>query len=115
MNKIVRVPAQPLVNLPAKSHQSRMEAERIREVLILLESLTVREEETIKLIIDRLYDIGYANLIDRKVSWRLFNSIAKSIARMSKPVFRIFAWRWFKNNCPQLIANWLHSKVKFTD
>ncbi len=39
----------------------------------------------------------------------------KLIAKMSKPVFRIFAWHWFQKNCPQLIANWLEIKIAFED
>jgi hypothetical protein len=34
---------------------------------------------------------------------------------MSKPVFRTVAWYWFKNNCPQLITDWLQSKVTFEE
>jgi hypothetical protein len=113
VNKIISVPSQPIINIPATSEQSRMEAERMQEVSILLTSLTIREEATIKLIIDRLYDIGYVNAIDRKVRSRSLNSIAKLIAKTSKPIAVIFAWRWFKKNCPQLIVNWLYRKVKF--
>lgn len=32
---------------------------------------------------------------------------------MSKPAFRIFAWRWFRKNCPILITNWLYQQVSF--
>ena len=113
MNKIVSVPAKSIVSVSTSSNQSRIEAERIHDVLTLLTSLTVREEATIKLIIDCLYDVGHVNLIDKKVRVRPFNSIAKSIAKMSKPVVRVIAWRWFKKNCPQLIAQWLYRKVKF--
>jgi hypothetical protein len=113
VNKIISVPSQPIVNVTATSEQSQLEAERMQEVSILLTSLTIREEATIKLIIDRLYDIGYVNAIDRKVRYRSLNSIAKFIARTSKPIAIIFAWRWFKKNCPRLIVNWLYRKVKF--
>jgi hypothetical protein len=113
VNKIISVPSQPIVNVPAISEQSRLEAERMHEVSILLASLTMREEATIKLIIDRLYDIGYVNAIDRKVRYRSLNALAKLIAKTSKPIAVIFAWRWFKKNCPRLIVNWLYLKVKF--
>jgi hypothetical protein len=112
MPKIVPVPAQSIINLANSPSASRIEAERIRDVMILVTSLIEREEVTIKLIIDCLYDIGSMNLIDRKVRWRPLGSIAKLIARTSKPLLRIFAWRWFKRNCPQLITNWLYTKVK---
>jgi hypothetical protein len=113
MDKIVKIPAQPIANLPHSSDKSRIENQRIHDVLILLESLTMREEATIKLIIDCLYDVGSVNLIDRQIRWRSLNFLAKLIAKSSKPVFRIFAWRWFKQNCPELITDWLHSQVKF--
>jgi hypothetical protein len=105
VNKIISVPSQPIVNVPSTSDnrssalagRRQLEAERIQEVLILLTSLTAREEATIKLIIDCLYDIGAVN----------------AIARTSKPLARILAWRWFKKNCPRLIVNWLYNKVRF--
>jgi hypothetical protein len=113
MTKIISVPSKSVVNLSVQSPHSQLEAERIQEVLILLTSLIGREEATIKLIIDCLYDIGSVNLINKKVRFRSVNSITKFIARKSKPVARVFAWKWFNKNCPQLIAKWLYTKVKF--
>lgn len=113
VNKIISVPSQPVTNLSATSAHSQLEAERVQEILILLTSLMAREEATIKLIIDCLYDIGYVNLINKKVRFRPLNSLAKFIAKRSKPVAKIFAWRWFIKNCPQLITKWLYVKVSF--
>ncbi|WP_373541263.1 hypothetical protein [Chamaesiphon sp.] len=113
MNKIISVSSQPITNRSATSARSQMEAERVQEILILLTSLMAREEATIKLIIDCLYDIGYANLINKKVRFRPLNSLAKFVAKRSKPIAKIFAWRWFIKNCPQLIAKWLYIKVQF--
>ncbi len=113
VNKIISLPSKAITNLSATSERSQIEAERIQEVLILLTSLIAREEATIKLIIDCLYDIGYVNLINKKVRFRPLNSITKFIAKTSKPLAKIFAWRWFMKNCPQLIAKWLYGKVKF--
>ncbi|WP_310488864.1 hypothetical protein [Chamaesiphon sp. VAR_69_metabat_338] len=113
MNKIISVPSQPVANLATTSARSQLEADRVREILILLTGLMAREEATIKLIIDCLYDIGYVNLINRKVRFRPFNAVAKFIGKRSKPVAKIFAWRWFIKNCPQLIAKWLYIKVQF--
>ena len=113
MNKIFKVTAQPIVTIANPPSESRFELERIRDVLILLTSLIEREETTIKLIIDCLYDIGSVKLIDKKVRFRPLGAIAKLIARMSKPILRLFAWRWVKKNCPQLLTNWLYNKVKF--
>lgn len=112
MNKIISVPSKSIANLSAQSDRSQLETERIQEVLILLTSLVGREEATIKLIIDCLYDIGSVNSIDKKVRFRPINSVAKFIAKKSKPVVKVFAWRWFYKNCPRLIAQWLYRKVK---
>jgi hypothetical protein len=113
VNKIISVPSQPVTNLTTTSARSQLEADRVREILILLTGLMAREEATIKLIIDCLYDIGHVNLINKKVRFRPFNAIAKFIGKRSKPVAKIFAWRWFIKNCPQLIAKWLYVKVQF--
>jgi hypothetical protein len=113
VNKIISVPSKQVANLSATSARSQLETERIQEILILLTSLMAREEATIKLIIDCLYDIGCINLINKKVRFRPLNSIAKFIAKRSKPVAKVFAWRWFIKNCPQLIAKWLYRKVQF--
>ncbi|MBD2214907.1 hypothetical protein H6G64_33895 [Calothrix sp. FACHB-156] len=100
---------------PESLAQERLAAERMQDVKLLLQNLAHSEEATIKLIIDCLYDIGSVNLINQKLRSRILNRTVKSIARMSKPVFRIFAWHWFQKNCPQLIADWLKIKVAFED
>jgi hypothetical protein len=65
VNKIISVPSQPVTNLATTSARSQLEAARVQEILILLTGLMAREEATIKLIIDCLYDIGYINLIKK--------------------------------------------------
>ncbi|AFY47953.1 hypothetical protein Nos7524_2102 [Nostoc sp. PCC 7524] len=101
------------IPLSPKLTEEIMEEQRIHDVLLLLENLTYREETTVKLIIDCLYDIGATNLINQKLHSYSINGIVKKIARFSKPVCRMMAWRWFKKNCPQLITNWLHEQVSF--
>jgi hypothetical protein len=113
VNKIISVPSQSVTNLAPTADRSQIETERVQEMLTLMTSLMAREEATIKLIIDCLYDLGYANLINKKVRFRPLNSIAKFIAKRSKPVAKVFAWRWFIKNCPQLIVKWLYVKVQF--
>ena len=100
----------PILKSP---EEERLEVIRKRDVRLLLDQLIETEEVTIKLLIDSLYDIGTINLINQKVSLRPVNGVAKSIATLSKPACRHFALRWFKKNCPQLIANWLYTKVAF--
>jgi hypothetical protein len=95
------------------SERTRIEQERMRDVSLLLQHLVQKEEVTVKLILDCLYDIGSVNLIDQKFKTQSLNKLMKAIATMTKPIFRIFAFRWFKKNCPQMIADWLYQQVKF--
>lgn len=95
------------------SERTRIEQERMRDVSLLLQHLVQKEEVTFKLILDCLYDIGSVNLIDQKFKIQSLNRLMKAIAVMTKPIFRIFAFRWVKKNCPQMIADWLHQQVKF--
>lgn len=96
-----------------RMREKQMEAERMRDVLLLLQNLSNDQEATIKLIVDCLYDAGAVNLINQKIRFRPLNRMTKSVARISKPVFRQIAWYWFKQNCPQLIVNWLLIKITF--
>ncbi|MBD2196119.1 MULTISPECIES: hypothetical protein [Calothrix] len=96
------------------AHQ-RLAAQRMQDVNLLLQNLANSEEATIKLIIDCLYDIGSVNLINRRLRFRPLNRTIKLIARVSKPVFRVIAWHWFQKNCPQLITDWLETKIAFED
>lgn len=87
----------------------------MRDVLLMVEHLIQNEEITAKIIIDCLYDVGSVNLINKQFSHRVLNKVMKYVARLSKPVFRVYAWRWFKRNCPQLITDWLYSQVAFKE
>jgi hypothetical protein len=100
-------------DLTKVSAHKQKEEQKMHDVLLLLENLTHREEASIKLIIDCLYDIGYVNLIDQKFRSRTLNRSLKLIARVSKPAFKVIAWKWYKSNCPKLIANWLRTQVAF--
>ncbi|MDZ7954320.1 hypothetical protein [Nostoc sp. DedQUE09] len=103
----------PSVSPPENLAEKYMEAERMHDVLILLQNLVNSEEATVKLILDCLYDVGSVNLINQKLRLKPLNRVMKLIARMSKPVFKTLALNWFKKNCPQLITNWLHTQVSF--
>jgi hypothetical protein len=102
-----------LEKVPNQLAQARIEEERMHDVLLLLTHLLKNEEATLKLMVDRLYDVGSINLINNKLQSRPLNILGKSIARMSKPVFKIIAVRWVQQNCPRLATNWLYSKVSF--
>lgn len=99
-----------------RERQGEMEKEeaRIRDIEMLLESLFLREEVTMRLIADCLYDVGSVNLLNQRVRSRPLNRFLKVIAKRSKPVFRYFMLRWSKKNCPHMIADWLHSQVDFS-
>jgi len=94
--------------------EQQMEEARMRDVEMLLESLFLREEVTMRLIADCLYDVGSVNLLNQRIHSKPLNRFMKVIARRSKPVFRFFMLRWSKENCPRMIAKWLHSQVRFT-
>ena len=72
-----------------------------------------REEITIKMIIDCLYDVGSVNFVDKKFRLPSANKILKVIARLSKPSFRTIAFYWGKKIAPELITDWLLQKIKF--
>ena len=93
--------------------EQQKEEERMRDVEMLLESLFLREEVTLRLIADCLYDVGSVNLVNQRVHSKPLNWLMKAIARRSKPVFRFFMMRWSRKNCPHLIASWLRTKVVF--
>ncbi len=103
----------PSVSSPETLAEKVIEAERMRDVLLLLQNLINSEEATVKLILDCLYDVGSVNLINQKLRLKPLNRVMKLIARMSKPIFRTLALNWFKKNCPQLITNWLQTQVTF--
>ncbi len=95
------------------SVEKSMEEQGMGDILLLLEHLAQRETITVKLILDRLYDVGSVNLINKKFRSRTLNKTMKLITKTSKPVFKVIALRWFQQNCPKLIADWLHEKVSF--
>lgn len=102
-----------IVALPQLTpEEKQFQEERMRDMLLLIENLAMQEEATIKLIIDCLYDVGIINLINKKITNRRLNQLAKFLARTPKPIAKIIAWRWVKKNAPQKIANWLYQKVK---
>ncbi|MGB3291462.1 MAG: hypothetical protein WBB01_00555 [Phormidesmis sp.] len=93
--------------------EQQIEDERMRDIELLLESMFLREEVTLRLIADCLYDVGSVNLLNQRVHSRPLNRFMKVIARRSKPVFRFFMLRWCRKNCPHLITQWLHTQVDF--
>lgn len=101
------------IPLPKLLEEQRLKEERMHDVLLLLQHLVEREETTVRMILDCLYDVGSINLINKKVTIKPANRLMKGIATLSKPAFRMIALRWFKANCPLLITEWLQTKVRF--
>lgn len=97
----------------ASLSEDRIQQQSMQDIVLLLEKLLEREETTVKIILDCLYDVGSVNLINKKFRSRSLKGIMRSIAIMSKPVFKIFALRWLKKNCPRLITQWLRRQVTF--
>ncbi|TAE61352.1 MAG: hypothetical protein EAZ76_15985 [Nostocales cyanobacterium] len=108
--------SQPLPS-SSNSQRSPTDAEReeqlMQDVTLLLENLVEREEATVKLILNCLYDAGATNLINEKFPSPPINKSLRFVSKMSKPVVKMIAWQWFRMNCPQLIADWLRTKINF--
>jgi hypothetical protein len=93
--------------------EAEREEKLMQDLHVLLINLIYREEITVKSIINCLYDAGSINLINQKFQPGTLNRTLKGVSKLSKPVVRMIAWQWFKTNCPQLIADWLRSKIEF--
>ena len=100
-------------NLTQHSPEKDREEKLMNDVFVLIKTLVYNEEMTIKLLIDCLYDIGITNLINQKFQLGTLNKTLKFATKISKPMIKILAWKWVKNNCPQLITEWLKNKVAF--
>lgn len=103
-----------IITLPELTPEEKLfQQQRMRDVYLLLENLTLKEEATIKLIIDCLYDVGMINLINKKIPNRRLNKLAKLLVNTPKPILKIIGWRWVRKNLPNKVTNWLFNKVRF--
>jgi hypothetical protein len=91
------------------AQDAQMEAERMQDVVLLLERLAAHDETTVRLIMDCLYDVGSVHFVNKKLQNPILNQLMRASTRMSKPVFRLFAVKWFQKHCPQMIADWLYT------
>lgn len=111
-SKAITIRPQP--PLPPKvAAEQRFKKERLHDIELLLQDMFIREETTVKLIFDSLYDIGAINIINKKVAFPPLNRFLKSIVKFPKPIAKMLLFRWFVANCPALLTNWLHGKVRF--
>ncbi|USR92394.1 hypothetical protein NEA10_06645 [Phormidium yuhuli AB48] len=90
-----------------------VEKKSMDEMLLTLDHLFEREEATAKIVLAALYDMGAENIYYRQLRSRILRGAFRPVTKISKPVFLFFGLRWFKANCPFLIADWLRSLVEF--
>ncbi|MEA5419844.1 hypothetical protein VB712_11465 [Spirulina sp. CCNP1310] len=86
---------------------------KVQELTLILQHLIEREEVTVRFILDRLYEMGTANLMHHHVQWRSLHPPLYHIARLSQPLFRRAGILWFNHHGAKLITRWLHSLVRF--
>ncbi|OAB57416.1 hypothetical protein AY600_01560 [Phormidium willei BDU 130791] len=97
----------------ANTPREAVENKSMDEMLLTLEHLFEREEATAKIVLAALYDMGVENIYYRQLRSRILRGAFRPVTKVSKPVFLFFGLRWFKANCPFLIADWLRSLVEF--
>ena len=103
-----------IVTLPNLTPEEKsFQQQRMRDVYLLLENLALKEEASIKMIIECLYDVGIINIINKKIHNRSLNKLAKLMANTPKPIVKIIAWQWVKKNLPGRLTGWLDNKLKF--
>jgi hypothetical protein len=108
------ITVRPLTPLPPSvMAEQRFKKERLHDIELLLQDMFVREETTIKLIFDSLYDIGAINIINKKIVFPPLNRLLKAVVGVPKPIAKMLLFRWFVAKCPALLANWLNNKVRF--
>ncbi|WP_096671402.1 hypothetical protein [Dolichospermum compactum] len=113
MSKSVKISNHLTQKVQEKEKEKEKEEQLINELRLLLKTLIYQEEVIIKAIIACLYDIGSTNLINHKSNFGTLNKTLKFMTKKSKPVAKMLAWQWFNKNCPELITQWLQSKVTF--
>ena len=86
---------------------------KVQEITLILQHLIERETVTVRLILDRLYEIATANMMHHHVRWRSLHPPLNQIAHLSQPLFRRVGIYWFNHKGADLIADWLHSLVRF--
>jgi hypothetical protein len=104
-------PSQPpsRLALSRQAQDAQMQAERMQDVVLLLERLAAHDATTVRLIMDCLYDVGSVHFVNQKVQNPWLNGLMRGTTKLSKPVFRLFAVKWFQKHCPQMIADWLYT------
>ena len=95
------------------TEEERIKLTSRQEILLLLQHLAESQEVTVKLILTRLYPLGVLNLINNQLHSPALKGVVRGFAKLSQPAFEVIGFYWFKQNCPQLIADWLVEQVAF--
>ncbi|MGK7943233.1 MAG: hypothetical protein AB4058_02050 [Microcystaceae cyanobacterium] len=92
----------------------QVEAASRKEVQLILENLFEREEATVKLVIDCLFDMGVVYLVNQKIPTPIVNPLVKRVANISKSGIRIIAFRFVMKKfvLSGFLTNFLVNKVK---
>lgn len=106
-------PTQKSNQIIVLTKEERISLKSKQEVLLLLQHLAEREKVTVRLILDRLYELGVLNIVKNKLRSRTLKGIVRGLAKFSKPAAGAAGVYWFQKNCPQLIADWLVDQVAF--
>ncbi|HEY9619787.1 MAG TPA: hypothetical protein V6C78_05430 [Crinalium sp.] len=95
------------------SKEAQIEQERMQVVETLLNQLFDREDATIRVIFNCLYDVGVINLLQQRFPSLPAKGLVRSAAQFPKPFVKPMAMKWFKKNCPPLIVKWMYGQVKY--
>ncbi|MGK7931754.1 MAG: hypothetical protein AB4041_10015 [Microcystaceae cyanobacterium] len=100
--------------VPPLTQAKQIEDARRKEVQLILENLFEREEDTVKLVIDCLFDMGAVYVINRKIPTPIVNPLVKGVARVSRSGIRIIAFRYVMKKfvLSGFLTNFLFNKVK---
>ncbi|NEO85364.1 MAG: urate hydroxylase PuuD [Spirulina sp. SIO3F2] len=99
-----------IVTRPPEISESE-EQRKVQEILLILEQLVQREDATVRFIMERLYDIGLINVMNKKVKTHPLGHIVKPLGRASRGSFRSIGTWWFQAHGPKLITDWLYTLV----
>lgn len=96
---------------PPAPEMSEAEQRKVQEIQLVLEQLVQREATTVRFIMERLYDVGLINVMNKKVKGHPLGHLVKPLSRASRGSFRYVGTRWFQAQGPKLITDWLYTLV----
>lgn len=107
------IPSSPhlTVTRPPTPEMTEAEHRKVQEIQLILEQLVQREAATVRFIMERLYDVGLINVMNKKVKDHPLGRVVKPLGRASRGSFRSLGTRWFQAQGPKLITDWLYTLV----